>query len=183
MGRLATDGIAEILAMEEALARLKRKLGESADQTGPHLSAVPDDALSMARFIYVLRRIRDYRFAGTDFGEPAWDILLNLFIARLENKEATIGSAGVAACVPTTTALRWITTLVEDGLVERAADPDNARRVILTLSDKGFERMCDVFAAMRASVEDAPRLAEDLAGKDRRIIAAQLRPRATNDSG
>jgi len=41
----------------------------------------------------------------------------------------------VAAAVPTTTALRWIRTLTEAGLLERRTDAGDARRSFVILSD------------------------------------------------
>ena len=46
------------------------------------------------------------------FADPAWDIMLDLFAARIEGKDITVSSAGIAACVPPTTALRWSATAI-----------------------------------------------------------------------
>jgi len=155
MGRLATDGIADIRVIEQSLERLKSALTRREGDRNSE-SSVGGDALALARFVYVLRRIRDVRFGGDHFGEPAWDILLNLFIARMEGNEATVSSVGTAACVPPTTALRCITALVDDGLILRTPDAHDARRVMLTLSDTGCDRMAQVLGAMENGVGDPP---------------------------
>ena len=75
------------------------------------------------------------------FADPAWDIMLDLFAARIEGKDITVSSAGIAACVPPTTALRWIHALEVAGVIERYGDPTNRRRQLVRLTDETFKRM------------------------------------------
>lgn len=92
--------------------------------------------------IYNLRRDRD-RIFGLDglFCEPAWDILLDLFIAHLQEKQVSVTSAAVASCAPLTTALRWLSTLEQNDLVMRAPDPFDGRRVHIKLTSVGLATM------------------------------------------
>lgn len=41
------------------------------------------------------------------FGEPAWDMIVDLFIAAEENKTVSVSSLCIDASVPMTTVLRW----------------------------------------------------------------------------
>lgn len=82
------------------------------------------------------RRKRNAVFGDALFGEPSWDILLDLYISEWEGRSTCISSACIAACVPPTTALRWIETLVQEALVERVNDSRDKRRIHLTLTDK-----------------------------------------------
>ncbi len=82
------------------------------------------------------RRLRDQYFPGDFFADPAWDMLLDLMAARLEGQKVAVSSLCIAAAVPPTTALRWIKTLTDAGLFERAADPQDGRRVYIELSDR-----------------------------------------------
>lgn len=68
------------------------------------------------------------------FGEPAWDILLDLYASEIEGKKVSISSACIASAVPATTALRWLNTLVELELVARSPDGADARRSNLELT-------------------------------------------------
>lgn len=62
-----------------------------------------------------------------------------------------ISSLCIAAAVPATTALRWITTMTEQRLVVRPPNPDYGRRVFIRLSDVAA-------AAMEAYLISARRL-------------------------
>ena len=102
--------------------------------------------LEQARRTYRARRSRAELFGDeTLFGEPAWDILLDLFIAAKSGKRVPVTSACIGAAVPTTTALRWLTLLEERGLVVREADDTDARRVFVRLSADAYARMVGYF--------------------------------------
>ncbi len=96
--------------------------------------AGPDD-LHFIRAMLRARRLRDEHFPPGLFADPAWDILLDLMAARLERKPVTVSSLCVAAAVPTTTALRWISVLTERSLLVRVADRADRRRAYVELSD------------------------------------------------
>ncbi|MEY4160998.1 MAG: hypothetical protein RLZZ136_1619 [Pseudomonadota bacterium] len=108
----------------------------------PNGSGQLDHLILLARHVHAFRQKRGYIFGSNDlFGEPAWDILLDLFIAACEGKTVSISSACIGAGVPTTTALRWINTLEARGMVVRDNDPDDARRVFLRLKGETKRRM------------------------------------------
>ncbi len=101
----------------------------------------------VARSAYRERRRRGKIFNDpTLFGEPAWDILLDLFIAAKERKRLPVTSACIGAAVPATTALRWLTVLEEKRLIVRENDTADARRVFVRLSTDGYEKMVAYFA-------------------------------------
>lgn len=83
------------------------------------------------------RRLREQVVAADLFADPAWDILLDLMAARLEQTRVSVSSLCIAAAVPPTTALRWIRQLTERGLLKRQADPHDGRRIFIALSDEG----------------------------------------------
>ena len=74
-------------------------------------------AVDLARHIYQLRRNRDASFAAELFSEPAWDILLHLFIADAEGRSVSVSSACDGAATPQTTALRKLRQLEEARLI------------------------------------------------------------------
>lgn len=109
--------------------------------------------VELARQTYDDRRRRTKIFQTDDlFGEPAWDILLDLFIAAKERRSVSVTSACIGSAVPSTTALRWITILEKQGLLIREADPGDARRVYVKLSARGYGAMLDYFTASSRSV-------------------------------
>lgn len=94
---------------------------------------------------YNNRRARRKFISEDLFGEPAWDILLDLYRARLQDKMITITSACIAADVPQTTALRWIGALEQTGLIERVQNPQDQRSSWLRLSDLAMKSLNGYF--------------------------------------
>jgi hypothetical protein len=103
--------------------------------------AAPTCSGADIRDMIKLRRSRERYFNAELFADPAWDILLDLMAARLENKHVSVSSLCIAASVPATTALRWITGMTDSGLLERRLDPKDARRVFIELSDNTAVQM------------------------------------------
>ena len=103
--------------------------------------------MTLAREAYRLRRMRAQVFGDSDlFGEPAWDMLLDLFIATGEGKRVPVTSACIGAAVPTTTALRWLTMLEDRGLVVREHDKHDARRIFVRLTSDAEAKMAAYFS-------------------------------------
>lgn len=94
------------------------------------------------------RRSREHYFPSDLFADPAWDMLLDLYAARLEGQMVSVSSLCIAASVPATTALRWIKTLTDSGLFEREADEKDGRRIFIAMSDKAFSSMEQYFEAV-----------------------------------
>lgn len=113
---------------------------------GPGLR-VPDHPVTEneVRAMLQSRRDRDQFFDGELFADPAWDILLELYAAKLGQQRVTTGDICHAAAVPTTTALRWVGILAEKGLIERKADLLDRRRCHLSLSSDALEAMASYF--------------------------------------
>ena len=93
--------------------------------------------LQMALRLLKDRRDRHKFFSATLFGEPVWDILLDLYVRGASNQPTSVTSACIASGVPATTALRYIRLLERQGLVARRADAADARRNFLELSPRG----------------------------------------------
>lgn len=91
-----------------------------------------------------VRRRRERLLGSQLFGDPAWDILLDLFIQRLDGRAATVTSACIGSGAPQTTALRYLTSLIEHGIVVRRASLDDRRVQYVELSAVGFERMIGI---------------------------------------
>lgn len=85
------------------------------------------------------------------FADPAWDMLLDLYICHAQDKPETVSDACVASGVPATTALRWISILESRNLVERSRDPKDRRRTFLSLTSEGLRKMEDALDAASAS--------------------------------
>ena len=83
------------------------------------------------------RRLREKYFPAYFFGEFAWNMLIDLFIEEIRGRRVSITSACIASGGPTTTALRWITLMHGDGMVERQDSVIDRRRTWLLLTPKG----------------------------------------------
>ncbi|MFL9840335.1 hypothetical protein ABS767_05115 [Sphingomonas sp. ST-64] len=94
------------------------------------------------------RRLRDQHFSAELFADPAWDMLLDLYAARLEGRRVSVSSLCIAAAVPPTTALRWIGTMHEGELFEREPDARDRRRAHITLTERAADAMRGYFAAV-----------------------------------
>lgn len=135
-----------LLSTASQLVALAHDLEEEA--TGHSGSSVahfePNDAMivELARQIYHARRRRSVIESCRGlFGEPAWDILLELFIAARENRDVSVSGACSASGVPTSTALRSIAVLQERGLIMRDHDPQDGRRSFVRISSAGLAEL------------------------------------------
>ncbi len=103
----------------------------------------------MARQAYALRRKRAAIFGNPElFGEPAWDILLDLYIVHADGKPVSVSSACIGSAASPTTGLRWLGVLAEEGLVVRENDSDDHRRVLVRLTRAGITAMERFFDAV-----------------------------------
>jgi hypothetical protein len=115
--------------------------------------AVPDP--QVVRQIIANRQARARFFDPELFGDPAWDMLLDLTAAHGEGARVSVTSLCIAAGVPATTALRWLTQMVESGIFERVPDPADKRRAFIGLSEKALAAMSGYFASLRTPVLQA----------------------------
>ncbi len=111
---------------------------------------LPDPLL--VRRIIANRQKRKSFFDPHLFADPAWDMLLDLTAAHGEGQRVSVTSLCIAAGVPATTALRWLTQMVESGVLRRVADPKDRRRVFIELSDSSRMGMAGYFAAIDGPV-------------------------------
>ena len=97
--------------------------------------------VELARRMYQMRRRRDSSLGQELFSEPAWDILLYLFVAGAEGRVVSVLAASQGAAAPQTTALRKLRQLEEARLIIRAGDPADARRAYVRLSSLACRKM------------------------------------------
>jgi len=99
----------------------------------------------MVKKIIAFRSMRN-RMLGADlFGEPVWDMLLDLFLAQLQHRRVSVTSLAIASNVPTTTALRYIDMMIDAQLAERLDDPSDGRRKMIALTHFGYRKMGHLF--------------------------------------
>ena len=142
----------EVARIADTLARLSRSadppVPKVLDDPDEHDAAEPVHAITV-RAVIRARRMRANFFGGQLFADPAWDMLLDLFAAELEYTRVSVSSLCIAAAVPGTTALRWIGTMLDVGLLDRTADPLDRRRAYLSLSPTASDGMRRYFTALK----------------------------------
>lgn len=100
----------------------------------------------LAKRAYDHRRVRDRIFQEDDlFGEPVWDMLLDIAVADGRGVHLSVTSACIGACVAETTALRWLKVMEVRGLTSREADPRDGRRSFIRLTDDGRKKLDQYF--------------------------------------
>jgi len=102
--------------------------------------------LDWAKRAYEARHYRRQHLAHEVFGEPAWDILLHLYIAFHECRTVSTKAASYASNSPLATAHRNIITLERLGLVHRVDDLHDKRVKWVGLTKKAIiaiSRICE----------------------------------------
>lgn len=117
---------------------------------GTAQTSLPDPRI--VRQVIGNRQSRARFFDAELFGDPAWDMLLDLTAAHGEGAQVSVTPLCIAAAVPATTALRWLTQMVESGIFVRVSDPADRRRAFIALSDRSLTGMAGYFASLRGPV-------------------------------
>ncbi len=154
--------------LRKALKGLRRilnamELEESAGRSG----RADPDMLAFARRMINERYRRFQFFDGHLFSDPAWDIMLELFVAEIEGREVPVTNLCFTSNVPDTTVLRWIKTLCYENLVVRHKDKVDKRRVLVQLSRPAAD-------AMRRYIEEQMTAAEKMHASMQQDSGGQL---------
>jgi len=139
----------------EELAELTTKISltisslTSIAETGISSEPITDEnkILIQMKSIIVRRRKREQFLPADIFADPAWDMLLDLSVAKLEVRKTSVSSLCIGAAVPTTTALRWIRQLEQLQMIKLTPDPVDRRRQHVDIADKAFTNMLRLFGA------------------------------------
>jgi hypothetical protein len=139
--RLTELGESELRRIAEALEVLEQRISDLKAQTADS-DPQKRSALFHAKKLYRDRRDREQMFGAPNlFGEPVWDMLLDLFIAAEECKQISVSSLCIASAAPMTTALRWIGIMESQSLIVRQGDPTDLRRIYLELTPNTLEKL------------------------------------------
>ncbi|MFC0588950.1 MarR family transcriptional regulator [Novosphingobium aquiterrae] len=156
IGRTAAE-LREIAEKLLLIAAEKEKEIEPLEGWDPR-SSDKCDPVYLARIIYKTRLERSSFFDEELLGEPGWDMLLDLFIARSVGREISVTSLCHAARVAQTTGLRWIVNLEAAGLIERVADPSDGRVKNVRMTTVAATRMHNYLTRHMSTYLAAPDL-------------------------
>lgn len=74
------------------------------------------------RSVLLIRRARSEVLGEHLFSDPAWDILLELYAAKLGNRTMSLADIARATETPQSTTKRWVAALEDRGLVQSRID-------------------------------------------------------------
>jgi DNA-binding MarR family transcriptional regulator len=129
-----------IRALYERFAQLETKVEHLGGE--PRTPPLSDDKLAaIATSFYRSRQLRSALFQSELLGEPAWDMLLDLFIHKVQGRRVPTTSLCLAANTPVATGLRWIAALEREKLVHRSTSAADGRSKLIEMTPNGFQLM------------------------------------------
>jgi hypothetical protein len=109
------------------------KVQASPAETGNALTAI---AVKKAQDLIEITKRRSRLVSVANlFADPAWFILLDLFVRQHSGLQTSVSSACHASFSPVTTALRHLAILTERKIIEREYDSVDQRRILLRLTE------------------------------------------------
>jgi hypothetical protein len=142
--RQLSDEVSRIAATLARLSSGPSAVAPSLER--PATGEAPAVSAESVRSVIRARRLRTRYFPEHFFADPAWDMLLDLLQAEISQLRVPVSSLCIAAAVPATTALRWLKTLVQEGVFLRRADPHDGRRVFVELAPESSHALRRYFA-------------------------------------
>lgn len=142
-GDMAADWISthpEALGVEHLFSVLPLGAPPTASTDQPPSEAL----LERARSILRVRRARERLLGRAALGEPAFDLLLSLYL-RAEQKETSLTSLAGPIGIPYSSAMRWIRYLVDKGLVNRTESKSDRRSICVQLTPSGRAALDELF--------------------------------------
>jgi DNA-binding MarR family transcriptional regulator len=139
-GELAADWISahpQALSTEHFFSVLQ-SVGQSQEPYSNELSS--EALLERAQSILRVRAARERMLGRAAIGEPAFDLLLRLYV-HSGQKEASLTSLARSAGIPFSSAMRWIRYLTDKGLVECSESRSDRRATCVQLTSSGRAMM------------------------------------------
>lgn len=101
--------------------------------------------LARANAVVAERNRRVNFFSRAVFGEPAWDMLLSLYVT--DPKPMRFRDLVEMAGAPATTAMRWLEYLERERFVQRRSDPHDRRAICIELLNEGRDTLDAYFSS------------------------------------
>jgi DNA repair protein RadC len=141
--------LAKRMATQHRHAAQKR-LTDPADDGDEHHPGEDREALALVnarRELLLLERRRRFLENVHLFGDPAWSILIDLYVRQRTALRTTVSSACIASGAPTSTGMRYVKSLQDDGWLMKRPDPHDLRRTYVELTPEGMDRMTAIMAS------------------------------------
>jgi len=125
---------------------LKRIVASLANEDGQSGEPGENEASrEIARILFEMRNLRMKLFPASMFNEPAWDMLVALFIEREVSAAADLARL---TNTPVSTAMRWIEYLEKHKLIIRELSPGDRRSHVIRLTDQARNNLQTLFSDM-----------------------------------
>jgi DNA-binding MarR family transcriptional regulator len=149
----------------EDIAEIKSRIGQIQEMLSVRSEERPvsDEGdpqtmlVEQVSFSLQTRRIRQDHFGRAQLSGANWDMMLDLMLAREQDRQLSASDLATGAGVPLSSGLRMIAALEQEGLVHRAIDEKDRRRSLIRLSDAGADRMKRYFETIRRAWNDRQR--------------------------
>ena len=113
----------------------------ASSRAAPALPGQPIDLVARAKEVLKVRKARRRFFPPDLFHEPAWEMLMALFVIYAEEHTMNVKQLVSCSDAPATTSQRWIDHLHKSGLIDRVTDTVDRRRIDISLSERGHDAM------------------------------------------
>ncbi len=151
----------------EGVSRLAPLLPHVVRLAGPELTCMRRTSkrrrlagVDLAMWWLLARRLREDIFGAVICMDPAWSIMLDVYVAHSSGRKVQITSVPPMIGLPHSTAGRWTRILVAEGMLTRREDSTDRRRTYLDLSARGLSLMERYFEAL-ARKGDPPRFSRE----------------------
>jgi len=151
--RAINDG-GNMVSFGQQISQLMSLLESKSTETQADATTSDQDINATLRAIIGSRSLRNRHFPSQIFADPAWDILLDLTRAKLEDQQVSVSSVCIAASVPMSTALRWVRQMTDAALLHRWTDPKDRRRDLIALTESTASQMRDYLAAAHGIISN-----------------------------
>lgn len=132
--------LGKLLEVATGLSRFQRS---AAEQREPHddpatisVDGAPTGAGLNGIALQLLQEGQVRRRYVPEVPDHCWPLILDLYVRRAGDRKVSISDACIAAGAAPTTALRWLSELVAQEVIERAPDPEDRRRSYVSLSPR-----------------------------------------------
>ena len=119
------------------IAQLTQRLDEILETPSTGYAPATRQMLYINARMWLRKQNARYKFLPKNiFRDPAWNILIDTYVQEREGRAVSTTSACAASGAPNSTALRWIASLEDSGLIARIMDTMDGRRTFIRLTPK-----------------------------------------------
>ncbi len=141
----------DLTRLADELAGAARRVEDNAGNDNAAVSKDESAPLAAPREYFeallIQRRERERCLGSELFSEPAWDIMLELMIARINGREMRISELGASHHSPGAITGQYVAALVEAKLIERYDCTEGSPDCHLALSSEAARRMAELYRA------------------------------------